>query len=101
MSIMEYFLQFVDCNSQPNGRSADSSGPTLYFISKFTTIQIPKKDVHNYSERLSRSVVGEFNRVHVLSQQSFTAPLVMVNLTSVSICMFTLMSCIISLDQCF
>lgn len=29
-------------NSQPNGRSADSHGPTHYFISKFQT---PKKDV--------------------------------------------------------
>ena len=62
-SVMEDFLQFVDCNSQPNGRSADSSGPTSYFISKFTCIQTPKRDVHNYSERLTRSVVGEFNGV--------------------------------------
>ena len=62
-SVMEDFLQFVDCNSQPNGRSADSSGPTSYFISKFTCIQTPKRDVHNNSERLTRSVVGEFNRV--------------------------------------
>ena len=25
------FLQFVDNNTQPDGRSADSSGPTFYF----------------------------------------------------------------------
>jgi len=50
-------------NSQPNGRSADSSGPTSYFLPKFSTIQIPKTTVTNHEERLSRSVVGEFNRV--------------------------------------
>lgn len=46
-------------NSQPNGRSADSHGPTHYFISKFQT---PKKDVANYQERVQTSVVGEFCR---------------------------------------
>ena len=56
------FLEFVDLNSQPNGRSADSSGPTSYFIPKFSTIQMPKKTVAHYEERLSRSVVGEFIR---------------------------------------
>lgn len=30
-TIMEEFLHFVDMNSQPNGRAADSSGPTHYF----------------------------------------------------------------------
>lgn len=29
---MEKFLEFVDNNTQPNGRSADSSGPTHYFL---------------------------------------------------------------------
>lgn len=57
------FLEFVDCNTQPNGRSADSSGPTAYFIPKFTTIQTPKSTVSHYEERVKRSVVGEFNRV--------------------------------------
>ena len=58
-SVMADFLKFVDANSQPNGRSADSHGPTHY-ISKFSTIQIPKSDVPNYGERVRRSVVGEF-----------------------------------------
>ena len=62
-SVMDDFLLFVDNNSQPNGRSADSHGPTLYFCSKFTTIEMPKKDVRNYKARLQRSVVAEFNRV--------------------------------------
>ena len=62
-SLREDFLEFVDLNTQPNGRSADSSGPTSYFIPKFSTIQTPKPTVSHYEERLSRSVVGEFNRV--------------------------------------
>lgn len=62
-TLQEEFLEFVDANSQPNGRSADSSGPTIYFIPKFTTIQMPKSTVAHYEERLSRSVVGEFNRI--------------------------------------
>jgi hypothetical protein len=61
--VMDRFLEFVDMNTQPNGRSADSSGPTHYFLPKFTTIQTPKPGVSHYSERLVRSVVGEFNRV--------------------------------------
>lgn len=36
--------------------------PTFYFSPKFTSIQIPKKSVHHYQERVKRSVVGEFNR---------------------------------------
>ena len=61
-SVMQDFLQFVDINSQPNGRSADSTGPTHYFLPKFSTIHAPKPGVPNYQERLTCSVVGEFNR---------------------------------------
>ena len=57
------FWSFVDSNCQPNGRTAQSHGPTYYFISKFATIQMPKKDVSNYTERVQKSVVGEFNRI--------------------------------------
>lgn len=60
--VKDDFLLFVDCNSQPNGRSADSSGPTHYFLPKFSTIQTPKRDVSHYADRLKRSVVGEFSR---------------------------------------
>lgn len=59
----EQFLEFVDLNTQPNGRSADSTGPTMYFIPKFSTVQTPKRTVPHYEERVSRSVVGEFNRI--------------------------------------
>ena len=44
-------------------RSAESHGPTSYFISKFATIQTPKKNVCDYEERVRRSVVGEFCRI--------------------------------------
>lgn len=60
--VREDFLNFVDCNVQPNGRSVDSSGPTRYFVSTFTTIQVPKKGVANFEERKARSVV-EFNQI--------------------------------------
>lgn len=61
-SIMYNFLDFVDANSQPNGRSADSSGPTYYFLPKFSTLQTPPSNCPHYQDRLRRSVVGEFNR---------------------------------------
>ena len=61
-SLMDDFLRFVDLNSQANGRSADSSGPTFYFLPKFTTIQMPKEGTSHYAERMARSLVGEFNR---------------------------------------
>ena len=34
-SVMADFLKFVDANSQPNGRSADSHGPTLLHLKVF------------------------------------------------------------------
>ena len=61
-TVMDDFLTFVDINSQPNGRSDDSSDPTRYFLPKFTTVQVPKPGTSHYQERLRRSVVGEFNR---------------------------------------
>ena len=63
--VLDDFLTFVDTNSQPNGRSDDSSGPTRYFLSKFSSIQTPKKDLPQYEEKLARSVVAEFNRSQV------------------------------------
>ena len=46
------FIEFVDMNSQPNGRSADSTGPTSYFLPKFATVQAPKPGISNYEQRL-------------------------------------------------
>ena len=60
-SVTEDFLNFVDANSQPNSRNADSSGPTHYFLQKFSTLQMPPPNSPQYQERLSRSVIGEFN----------------------------------------
>lgn len=60
-SVMEDFLSFADANSQPNGGSADSSGPTYYFLPKFTTLQMPAKNSPHYDERLSQSLIGEIN----------------------------------------
>ena len=61
-TVRDDFLIFV--GAKPNGRRADPSGPTHYFVSGFTTIQTPpKKYVANYDERLRWSVVREFNRV--------------------------------------
>ena len=39
------FLTFIDINSQPNGRSADSTLATHFFLPKFRTVQTPKKGV--------------------------------------------------------
>ena len=54
------FLDFVDKNSQPNGRQLDSCNPTHYISLKFT-ITMPKQGVHNYESRVASSLVGEFN----------------------------------------
>ena len=42
-SIREDFLNFVDENSQPNGRNTDSAGTQYYFSPKFTRIGEPTK----------------------------------------------------------
>ena len=44
-TVWDEFLIFVDANNQPNGGSADSSRLTHYFVSGFTTIPTPKKNV--------------------------------------------------------
>lgn len=72
-SILQDFLTFVDTNSQPNGRSSDLSGPTYYFLPKFTTLQTPKVGSSHYEERLSRdlwsksSIVPRENVAEVLA----------------------------------
>ena len=58
--VLDNFMTFVDAKSQPNGRAADSSGPTSYLLPNFSTIQTPKNGVSNYQERCKRSVVGAF-----------------------------------------
>ena len=68
--VLDDFLTFVDSNSQPNSRTADSSGPTSYFLSSFTMLNRPKKDVSNYEERYKRSVVGVFTRAQEERERS-------------------------------
>lgn len=63
------FLQFIDQNSQPNGRSADSSSATHYLLPKFRTIQTPTPGVARYEQRLAESLVGEFNRAQTELQK--------------------------------
>lgn len=60
---MEEFLNFVDLNSQPNGRCAGSYKPTHYFSPKFVTVLAPKVTAANYEQRLQKSLEGEFNRI--------------------------------------
>lgn len=55
------FLTFVDANSQPNGRSVGCYCSSHYFISKYTTIQTPKRTAKNYNHRCTTSLAGEFN----------------------------------------
>jgi len=56
------FIQFAELNSQPNGRSADSTSATHFLLPKFRTMQTPKQGVRNFEERFKQSLVGEFNR---------------------------------------
>ena len=50
------FLEFVDANSQPNGRRLDS---------RFTAISTPKPSDPNYERKMKTSLVGEFNRIQM------------------------------------
>ena len=61
-SVMNDFLKFVDNNSTPNGRQADSRCPTFYFLPKFRRIEPPKASEKDHDEKLSCCLVSEFNR---------------------------------------
>ena len=63
--VKDNFLNFVDVNSQPNGRREDSTSATHYFLPKFKTIQTPKKRVRHYQERVEASVVAVFNAAQI------------------------------------
>ena len=55
--IKKDFLDFVDNNSQPNGRRLDSRNPTHYLIPKFKTISKSKSSVKNVEDKISTSLV--------------------------------------------
>lgn len=72
VSILNDFLKFVDNNSTPNGRRADSRCSTFYFIPKFQRIKPPKPDEKDFDEKVSCCLVNEFNRTQD-SEGRFTA----------------------------
>ena len=59
------FLEYVDANSQPNGRRIDSRNPTHYLSPCFKTISTPRRSVKNYQEKVKTSLVCEFNRIQL------------------------------------
>ena len=60
---MANFLEFVDSNSQPNGRQAGSYSAQYFFHPKFTRVAPPRIGEKNYDQKASTSIVAEFNRV--------------------------------------
>ena len=61
--VMAHFLEFVDANSQPNGRQAESYSAQFFFHPNFTRIAPPREGEKNYDEKARSSLVHEFNRV--------------------------------------
>ena len=61
--VMAHFLEFVDENSQPNGRQAGSYSAQFFFNPKITRIAPPREGEKNYDEKARSSLVHEFNRV--------------------------------------
>ena len=58
--VMSEFLNFVDANSQPNGRQAGSYSAQFFFLPKFTRIATPRAGEKNYKEKSKSSVVAAF-----------------------------------------
>jgi len=57
------FLDFIDMNSQPNGRHIGSHGPLFFISPKFDRINAPsKREIDKSEEWKRRSLVYEFNR---------------------------------------
>ncbi len=61
--VLDQFLEFVDANSQPNGRQGGSYSAQFFFHPKFTRIAPPRVGEKNYEEKAHSSLVYEFNRV--------------------------------------
>lgn len=61
--LLSRFLDFIDTNSQPNGRQIASHGPLFFLSPKFDRMNAPSKNEANKSEEWKRrSLVYEFNR---------------------------------------
>ena len=66
--VMEQFLEFVDLNSQPNGRQASSYSAQSFFLPKFTRIAMPREGYdtkvktahhhHTYTRNLVALILG-------------------------------------------
>ena len=52
VDVMEQFLEFVDMNSQPNGRQANSYSAQYFFLPKFTRITLPREGEKNYETKV-------------------------------------------------
>ena len=64
-SVMKDFLEFIDNNSQPNGRAAGSHSAQFFLSPKFTRIDPPKANEKNSEQKSRSSLVAEFNRAQV------------------------------------
>jgi hypothetical protein len=61
--LLKQFLEFIDNNSQPNGRRVGSHGPLYFLNSKFTRINTPSASETGKPEQWKgRSLVYEYNR---------------------------------------
>lgn len=54
--VMEQFLEFVDLNSQPNGRLANSYSAQFFFLPKFTRIALPREGEKNYDIKVGTNL---------------------------------------------
>jgi len=61
--LLARFLEFIDNNSQPNGRRVGSHGPLFFLNPKFDRINAPSaREVGKAEQWKSRSLVYEYNR---------------------------------------
>ena len=62
--VMAEFLDFVDNNSQPNGRQ-EGSYSAHFFLPQFTRIVGPAEREKNFEDKCKSSVVAQFNRAQL------------------------------------
>ena len=61
--LLALFLEFIDNNSQPNGRRVGSHGPLFFLSAKFDRINAPSvAEVGKPEQWKRRSLVYEYNR---------------------------------------
>ena len=64
VGVMEQFLDFVDLNSQPNGRQADSYSAQFFFLPKFTRIATPREGEKNFDLKVK---IHRLDAVHIFT----------------------------------